>query len=376
MSDELNLGSDGFFDDGDVLSVEGPGSDINAGGGNDDVLNQNDQSGMQDGGHNQLPDGSGGTSTGNQQNQMGFEGQFFNENGEVNLNDAMSFITTNMPKSYNVDDIVSPMRAPSSSFQPQTPAADAVDPIDSEMEKHFKEREDHFSTYTRYRDFLTQARDEGYEGNQLLQRADQLASQAAEKEWMRKEYRRNQESRIADEKRIKEERAHSELIPKSRTNLGVMYQRFKDGETGFNNLIYGTDIKNEKGEVVGKTKGFGVDFINYAFSMMNQGKDIPPANTVEGKEFIEKWWVQFTSNPQNLEHMMDFALSKLNLHLQQHNAAVLKKRGAAEANRLAMSAAGGKVNPKQKQPIGNQGGNHGDPFAKTLNGVDELADSV
>ena len=170
---------------------------------------------------------------------QGFEAQFFNEQGEFDQNSALNFITSNIPKSYDgVNDIVSPLRSPASSFQkpPVDPSA-GPDPNswEARFEAQTKAREEHDAPYMLWLDTLNKGLNELHlTGDQLLDYTKNAVRDAAGKAWAKREFQQQHESREAEDKRLAEERAYSELIPKSRTNLGVMYQRFKDGEAGFN----------------------------------------------------------------------------------------------------------------------------------------------
>ena len=327
---------DTFFDNSDVFTDAG----------NTDVDTTNANDGKQD-----EPTSEMNTET-TSQDQPGFEGRFIKEDGQVDLNGAMEFISSNQPKYDNVEDITSTMRSPLK-LSPQQTQSSTGQPAKEQWEEEFErdrtERENHFKKYFHFRDFLLQAQKEGYPDDQLLRRAEELAREEGEKEWARLQYKKQHETRAQESKRLAEERSYSELIPKSRSNLGVVYSRFKDGENGFNELVFGREIKDPTGKVIGKSIGFGSDFINYAFKLQNRGKDIPSDPTSrEFKEFADKWWIEFTSDPQNLEHMIDYSMSKLHLHLQKYTAAALKKQGAAESKRLASAVSKGKPTQVQR----------------------------
>lgn len=367
MPDEItgNDSPDSFFDTNlsDVMGnsesekVEENHDEINAKGGNKGTT--------QDSGNGEIQ-------------VQGFEKNFFDEKGEIDLNGAMNFVTSNTPQKYDVQDIVTPMRAPLP-VQPTQPVLSSQpnkEPWEIEYEAERTERENHFKPYTMYREFLQKASEEGYQCGEIWRRANELAQEAGEKEWARLRHKREYERRQSEQKRVEGERSFSELIPKSRSNLGVMYSRFKDGENGFNSLVFGGPVKDQSGKVIGQSKGFATDFINYAFKLENRGKEVPKdPNSKEFKEFADKWWVQFTSDPQNLEHMMDFAVSKLNLHLQRHSSNALKKMGAAEEKRLSAASQKGKPGTiNRKQPIESSEKKE-NPFQSIMNEKD-FVDSI
>lgn len=351
--------SDIFGDEGGTPSDDSAGTNANAANGDG-----NQQSQTQD-------DGNGDNQ------QQGFERNFFGEDGTFRADEAMSFITENLPNQYEgVQDIATQMRSP---VPPQPTAKQQDGQTQEEWEREYEAqrtaRENHFKPYFTYRELLQKASAEGYEGNELLRRADQLAQEQAEEEWGRKQFKEQHERRIFENKRIEEERRFSELIPKSRTNLGLMYNKFKTGESGFNELMFGREIKDASGKVVGKTKGYGEDAINYAFKLSTFGQELPK-DPAEFKKFADDWWIRFTSDLQNLQHIMDIALSRLNLHTQKYSAAALKKQGAAEAKRLSQAAAGGKPSPIQKTKAQNPPSDgKGDPLSK-FTATPDFVDSV
>lgn len=375
MPDLSDVSSDSFFD-GDLNIDDNSVVDTDDGS----QIDSNNANGVNAGNdvNNQTQD-----SVNADVHQPGFEKNFFGDDGELNLNEAMNFITTNLPQKVDVPDIVTPLRSPANSFQKPVTDPNAQD--QEEWERKYNEtqekRKAHYEPYTKFWDYIKQAMEEGLQGPQLERRAFELAREAADESWNKLEFKRQHEDRLSEQKRINEERAYSELIPKSRTNLGLMYTRQYNGkalgEDGFNELVFGKDIKDDSGKVIGRSKGFGSDFINYAFHLQNPEDSIPKdSNSQEFKEFTDRWWIKFTSNPKNLEHMMDFALSKLHLHLRQYTASALKKKGVDEANRLRNASTGGKMSPKQKLPKGGEPNSSNDPFQNVLDGKDFVTDSV
>lgn len=352
---------DSFFQDSDLQDVLSQGQN-NENANAETVSNESQHTQTQEGGNEQT---------------AGFEGNFFNEKGEFDLNGARSFISSGMSQPSSEPNVFHQMNTPQHAPPVPPKPEDNLEPWEKDYNDISEKRKAHYERYNKVFSYMEKAASEGHQGQAIWDRARQLASEDADNDWRKEEHKRIWEQKEKDRKALEEERSFSELIPKSRNNLGILYREIKGGEKGFNDFMFGPEIIKD-GKATGQrdvSKAYGSDAIAWAFNITNEGKDIPKDQQAL-LDYYEKWWTRFTSNQKNLQTVYDMALARLQLHFNQYQAAALKARGVKE-NQQRQSASNRAPSPNStKQQFQKEKPASESPFDRLLNQPDFITDSV
>ena len=247
----------------------------------------------------------------------GFDDQFF----AVEKNGTKIFDAQKALDFMNQNSGFQPSQKLSTVFNPvaQTPAqqaaavqqqaqADNRPEWEKQYEEEMKAREQIRNQRLAYRNFMQKALDEGYTGDALLERANQLATEDAEKEFLRTTYERKYKQEQEAKQRQEEQQKLQQIEPQSRVNLAKVSAEFGGAEK-LQNFLFGT--VGADGKLV---NGFGVDTITMLFDIAHEGKQLP-SDPAQMQDIYAKWWTKFTSNENNLRYVVDQARAKLQMAL-------------------------------------------------------------
>ncbi len=224
--------------------------------------------------------------------------------------------------------------------QPQQPQ----EPEKPQWQKDYEELNNTRTTYvnnlTMYRNLLTEALQQGYQGNDAFRYADQKINDMVELEIRRIEYEKRGKAAEETAKRDREAEAMRQLQPRAETNLLKHYNDI-GGKEKFEQLIFGSQIN---GKLVG---GFGVDIVNQMFDEYYEysGKEIPKDPQQLSKAYDE-FWLKVCANPNRLQKIVDYAKAGLQSALLPH---IIQRARSAKESQMQQQQRASVNQPSQIQ---------------------------
>lgn len=291
-----------------------------------------------------------------------FEKKFFKEDGSYDAGTALDFINSNYGKYGNVNDVTSMSMIPQQVVQQQMQQQQQKEPWEIEYEKRTGYQNEQLEKAMSYHKYMEEAAQKGLQGQQILDYAGSKVKEDVLRDVERWSYKTQHERTVAEQKARAEKEAHLEFMPKSRSNLASAYEKL-GGIEKFNDLIYGKKVKTVvNGKEVISMNGYGVSAINLAYDLQNGGKDIP-SDPKEASDHFQRWWTKFTSNPDNLQFVINSALSQLQLAHMKHLVSSARNAGQKHATMVSKGQKPplSKVDKRQQLQSGVQG-NTDDPL--------------
>jgi hypothetical protein len=340
-----------FFSDVGGLVDQDTGVDVLPETNPNDPPQQNNQNQLPNQNNGINPKSNDGQGTTNQQPQNNaqqqpqtFDQQFFKTddkgNSTFDADKALGFMMPQNNSSFQYQGIAAPVQTQPQMQNPQTSAQQ--EPIKApwqiELEEEDRIRTESKSKHITWRNYLQEAMEAGYSGDNAIAFADRKADEAADADFRKSFYEFKSKKAEESAKTAQEETELKSIEPRSQINLTKTYNEL-GGVDKFNALVFGVPSPDGKS----LSGGFGVDILNREFDRDHRGQKLP-SDPAQLQTMYEKWYKKFTSNENDLRYLVD--VSKSRLQMAMFPQIVNHLRSLNDAGNSQMSQA------KQKAPSG------------------------